>query len=128
MTVATLMEGAFYDPAFAFEHFQSHIIYFSHMLPIPRFSVMPYLLDPMLEVNWPAVSWHLNHQQAHDDFLATLPTARGSSRIGIPGSQLLVDVNLAIPEDEQWWLFSNLIEHQLADSVLPPISPVVIGT
>lgn len=119
MTVASLLERG-NDPAFAFEHARSHSQFFGLMSPLTRFSVLPYLLDPESDVSTPAGEWNLNHQQAHNDFLLTLPSYFGATRTGIPISQVMVDVNLNDPEQRTWWEFTNLIEHQMGGQTSPP--------
>lgn len=120
MTVATLIQGMWSDPAFSFEHYMAHSTYYGVMSPLYRFSVLPYMIDPMGDVNVMAGDWNLNHQQAHNDFLSTLPAYWYAQSAGIPMSQILVETNLNSPEEMQWWLFSNLVEHQAANnSILP---------
>lgn len=61
------------DPIYDFEHMMAHREYFAVMQPRHGFSVLPYLLDPAFATEEPAVSWNLNHQQAHNDFNSALP-------------------------------------------------------
>ena len=100
--------------AFAFEHMMAHRLLFGGMAPLDRFSVLPYLLDPMTE----ASKWNLNHGQAHDDALLTLPSYFGSPDVGIPGTSLMVDANLSDEGKRTWWTFTNHHEHYLASGAL----------
>lgn len=98
----------------------SHSTYYGVMAPLYRFSVLPYLIDPMTEANPPANYWNLIHQAAHNDFLSTLPSYYYSTLAGIPLNTPLVDTNLTSPEEVQWWLFANMVEHQSGNnSILP---------
>lgn len=112
MTIATLLERG-NNPAFSFDHYRSHVDFYGLMAPLSRFSVLPYLIDPESDISTPAGVWNLNHQQAHNDFLLTLPAYAGATTTGIPMSQVLVEPGLNDPVQQTWWTFSNLIEHQM---------------
>lgn len=118
MTTATLLVRGD-NPAFAFDHYMAHSQNYGAMFPLSRFSVLPYLLDPESDVSVPAGNWNLNHQQAHQDFLLTLPSYFGSTLTGLPISQVMVEANLNDPEQVEWWTFTNLIEHQMSGLSLP---------
>jgi hypothetical protein len=62
------------DPIFAFEHMMQHRQYFAVMRPLDGFTILPYLLDPTHNPDHPAWNWNQKHQQAHDDFNATIPS------------------------------------------------------
>ena len=135
MSIATLlhMNNAPTSKAtFSFEHMMAHRNYFGIMSPLDRFSVLPYLLDPMGKVS-PADNWHLNHQQAHNDALTTIPTffyGRGGLtpeeqvQAGLAIGQNIRDPDLNVYEAHSWWTFKNHMEHYVANgSVLPIAGP-----
>jgi hypothetical protein len=127
--------------AFTFEHANAHRNLLGAMSPLTRFSVLPYLLEPMTGSS----AWRLNHQTAHNDALTTLPTFPWSFWIeasytpppgeevpapgyapdvlplGVGFNQNLIDIDMQNPnvENMQWWLFANHNEHLLAQAVLP---------
>jgi len=112
MSIVSLQTTA--DPAFSWENAMSHkVIAYDLALeglsPIPPFS-----FDPMQGTDEPASPWHLQHQQAHNDFLAALPTSAGASSTGIPIGWILVDTTFSDPGQLQWWTFANQNEHLAA--------------
>ena|SRR6516164_5242692 len=116
MTTPTLLN--FDDPVFAFEHAMAHRIYLGMMAPLTRFSAVPYILDP-ITVRRPSDSWHLNHQQAHDDADNAIPgTYLGPAIVGY--SPNMKDANLADPWNRSWWTFMNHREHFIESSAMLP--------
>ena len=105
---------------FAFEHMMAHRNYWAVMAPLDRFSVIPYILDPLQDVNQPAHRWHLNHQRAHNDALDAVPQAYGATAVGLNIGQILVDSNLDDQEQLSWWLFQNHMEHYIANGTFLP--------
>lgn len=117
------------DPWFEFEHVNAHRVYLGAMAPLTRFSILPYLLDPEIQVGQSASIWHLNHQVAHNDALATLPTFYRYSFIEIeePARGLfmgpsVVDTNLDDASQRTWWTFVNHTEHIMANDALLPVT------
>ena len=106
------------DPTFAFEHAMAHRLYLGLMSPLPRFSVVPYFIDPFTAQR-PSDSWHLNHQQAHNDADNVIP----GSYLGPPiqgFSPNMKDENLADAWNRSWWTFSNHHQHYVeSDAMLP---------
>lgn len=100
--------------AFTFDHVMEHRKLLGGMSPLDRFSVLPYFLDPF--ANRP--DWHMNHQQAHNDGMANLPSWFGETTVGIPTNKNVIDTNLDIPRKKTWWMHVNKMEHQIASSVL----------
>jgi hypothetical protein len=110
--------------AFEFEHAMAHRNALGVMSPLTRFSVIPYLIDPMQHGNRPAGKWSLNHQQAHDDALRYLPSQFGSADRGLYIGQDLVDSNLDNPRQRTWWIFQNHMEHYIGGSTIIPNVPI----
>lgn len=108
------------DPIFAFEHMMAHRRYFAVMSPLNRFSVLPYVLDPVYDTEIRASMWHQNHQQAHTDFATSLPANYNTKEIGLPTFQPVADSDLANPESATWWTFIQHREHFLADEAILP--------
>lgn len=106
---------------FAFEHAMAHRNYLGIMAPLTRFSVIPYLLDPMASIN-PAGAWHQSHQQAHDDALTTVPTAWGAKTVGLFVGRNLRDTDLRNREQKTWWTFQNHMEHYIANGTTLPVT------
>ena len=106
------------DPWFAFEHAMAHRLYLGMMSPLPRFSVVPYFMDPMTAKR-PADGWNFNHQRAHDDADNVIPGSYlGPATLGF--SPNLVDSNLSDPWNRSWWTFINHMEHYVeTDAMLP---------
>jgi hypothetical protein len=127
MSIATLLYFNPEDPlqqrTFAFENLMAHR-YIFEVYPnsplIPFFSADPYMLDPMQNLDRRAGKWHQYHQSAHDDALRNLPSHLGSTKVGIPLNQNIMDYNLKVPQENRWWTFSHNQQHQLAIGVLPP--------
>jgi hypothetical protein len=106
---------------FDFEHMMAHRLYFGAMSPLAHFSVLPYLLDPSFDTDHPASKWHLNHQQAHDDALVTLPARFGTTEdIGIFVGQIVREDDLSNQDQLTWWTFQNHQEHFVANDTLLP--------
>lgn len=105
MAIVTLMNIS--DPAFGFENDMAHRALLADMVPLPSFSVAPYLLDPMRS-NDP---WRTMHQQAHTD-------ARTALAVNIV--QNLLDIDFRSPDQSRWWTWAHLLEHQALMAVLPP--------
>ena len=129
MPLAILLN--FDDPIYAFEHQMAHRQYLAIMAPLSRFSALPYFIEP-----WPfplpplptfADAWNLDHQQAHNDFLANLPAFWASSTIGIPRplNQNLIDSNLNDEANRTWWTFANHQEHYTSDNAILPLPTAV---
>ena len=94
------------------------------MSPLDRFSIVPYLLDPMDPENpLSGDSWMLDHQQAHNDAMANLPTEFGASTIGLHIGGILRDYNLDNPEQRTWWTFQNHMEHYVGGNSISPNVP-----
>jgi len=106
---------------FAFEHAMAHRNNMAVMGPLDQWSVMPYWIDPTIYESRPATKWHLNHQQAHDDFNRNLPAYPTAAEPGITASQNLIDSDFARRESRTWWTFVNHNQHQIAASAISPI-------
>ena len=106
------------------------------MSPLVRFSVIPYFLDPLLNVGTPASFWHLDHQQAHNDAANNLPATYLGDIIplGISIGANLVDSNLDDPWNRSWWTFINHMEHYIGSNTIlpqpqtPPPAPAPVFT
>ena len=131
MTLATLIENTNTDPAFAFEHRMAHSRNFGIMSPLSRFSVLPYLLDPVVDGPDPSSNWNLDHQQAHNDAIASFPpqpfilygrgtTVEPQPPDGLPFNFILVDTDLNDQGQLPWWELQNLVEHQIMSSIAQP--------
>ena len=116
------------DPkTFVFEHMMAHRNYFAVMSPLTRFSVLPYLLDPM-PVSVPiAGDWMLDHQQAHNDALNHVPVHFGVATVGLAVGQILMDTDLNNASQRAWWTFQNHMEHYIANSTVLPHAFVPTG-
>ena len=132
MAIASLlrMGGSNAERAvFGFEHAMAHRQLYASMSPLSQFSVLPYLIDP------PQVGgkYALNHQQAHWDFLSTLPSfppgigvidnPDGSTTVPTGGlAQISDPILLTDPVQNSrqfsWWLFANKTAHDNALTVL----------
>jgi hypothetical protein len=99
----------------------AHRTLYAVMGPLDQFSVLPYLIDPPQHTDVRASKWHLNHQQAHDDFILAVPAGYENPAIGIPTSQILVDSDLSNPESRTWWTFANHQEHYIAEGTVLPL-------
>jgi len=96
---------------FAFEHAMAHRQLLGAMAPLPRFSVVPYFIDPQHELQSPNTLWQVNHQQAHDDAMTSLPTFFGRTTVGIRPAQIYVAENQTDPMQLRWFTFANHTEH-----------------
>lgn len=115
---------------FAFEHAMAHRTLLISMSPLTRFGQIPYMrmLDPMLDIQQPAVDWHLNHQQAHNDFMRVLPQSYGAKPVGLFIGGNVIDYNLDDEEQRQWWIHRNHTEHYVATGTIsPPPGPIGPG-
>jgi hypothetical protein len=126
---------------FAFEHMMATRNYFVAMAPLSRFSLLPYMLDPFpYPKEQEAHPWNLNHQQAHNDALASLPKAFGATDpeeegepvgpdpddIGLSIGQILRDTNFDNARQVKWWTFQNHMEHYIANNAtFPETAPTV---
>lgn len=111
------------DPAFDFEHWMAHTNNLGVMSPLTRF-VLPYFLMPSDGAADEAGDWRFNHQVAHDDANANLPSGYGSLTVGLPMGANLVDGDLNDSQALSWWSFQNFQEHLAqANSILPPPAP-----
>jgi hypothetical protein len=125
MSQATLLNSA--DPMFTFEHMMQHRQYFPFLPDLSHFSALPYLLDPAQQQDIPAGPWHQKHQQAHDDFNASLPPFYNYNPADAPSlpfrimqTNILVEGDKSSRESWTWWTFTNHQEHFIAnDAVLP---------
>jgi hypothetical protein len=79
------------------------------------FSAVPYMIDPQQNLG----PWHLDHNQAHQDFQFTLPGFFGSTVHGRLATQDYVDMNFQNQSLMQWWVFANEQQHRIGLSVLP---------
>jgi hypothetical protein len=138
MSIVTLTEAPTPESAsvHAFEHMMAHRNYFVAMAPLNRFSILPYLLDP-IQPRLPNVTeaqdWNLHHQQSHDDTLASLPkyygitdpeeaneTGPDPDDVGLSIGQILRDTNFDNPMQVTWWTFQNHMEHYIANNATFP--------
>ncbi|HEX3524234.1 MAG TPA: hypothetical protein VHT52_19360 [Stellaceae bacterium] len=109
MSVASLLDPS--GPSFAFDHMQIHQNMYQGTPASSGFSVLPYLLDPIGDVQVPAGWWNSDHAQAHSDFASAFPAIAWSSTVNIN------DINLSQGPDA-WWALSNKIAHDLANTQL----------
>lgn len=92
--------------AFAFDHDMIHRFYLTKMPPDSR----SWPLDPSYAANEPSSSWHLNHQQLHNDF---------NRAFSIPSPNSIVkETNLTDARNRTWWTFINHSEHYVANKNL----------
>ena len=89
--------------AFAFDHDMIHRFTLDKMPPVSR----TWQFDPTYSPNEFSSSWHLNHQQAHNDFNSAL-------QIPSPNS-ILKETNLNEARTLTWWTFINHAEHYQAN-------------
>ena len=108
------------DPTFGFEHAMAHRNGLGAMAPLSRFSVLPYMLDPMQHQEIPGSMWHLDHQQAHNDALDSLPSYFGSDTAGLAIGGILRDYNLDDASQRTWWTFQNHMEHYVGGDTITP--------
>lgn len=102
------------DPLWVFEEAMAHRTLLGGMSPLDRFSVLPYLLDPMVDLPF----WRLNQQTAQDDAIRTLGV------VSIPAPQPLQDNKLDTPTARTWFSFVDEQEMRIAESTLPsPLLP-----
>lgn len=106
---------------FSFDHAMAHRNVMAVMGPIDQWTVMPYWIDPTNYQAGPATNWRLQHQQAHDDFIETLPTNPTAETPGIPMAQNLIDNDLQDPGTRAWWTFNNHMQHLIASSAILPL-------
>lgn len=100
------------DRIWAFEEAMAHRRLLTGMSPLDRFSVLPYLLDPMVDMPF----WRLNQQQAQDDAIRTL------AAVAIPAPQPLMDNKLETPQERAWFSFVDEMELRIAASLLPELT------
>ena len=123
MTIASLLyrpEDERAKTAFNFDHAMAHRAYYQLMAPLHEWTVMPYFIDPAQHVEIPGSMWHLNHQQAHNDFSLALPSDFQQPTTGNPTRQILLDSNLDDPGSLTWWTFINHQEHYIANAIVLP--------
>lgn len=126
MTIASLLvrpESDAGKTAFNFDHAMQHRNNFQVMAPLHQWTVLPYFIDPAQSQETPGSKWHLNHQQAHNDFTSALPSDFQRDAVGIPTSQILLDSNLGDPGSLAWWTFINHQEHYIASAIVQPAIP-----
>jgi len=123
---------------FAFDHAMAHRELLGGLSPLPRFSVLPYHIDPQ----WPTLAgWEINHQSAHNDMMANLPSWSWTFWVPRPPDYQLLppppapgyapdpiplglpsNLNLMDSETNEaaraWWEFTNHQEHLMAQSTL----------
>jgi hypothetical protein len=127
MSTANLLvmnDGSNERAFFAFSHAMSHREALGAMFPLERFSVVPYLLDPMMLDNG---MWRLNHQRAQDDMISTQPTwglfpgtmppYPGQLQTAVGDSKPLIDEQL------RWLVFTNWIESFVASAAVSQVPP-----
>ena len=137
MSQATLLNSS--DPMFAFEHAMQHRQYLAIIPNLPSLSAVPYLLDPPSRQDVPAGPWHLNHQQAHNDFNAVLPPFFAYNPADAPnlpfrimqtnilvegkdrGSDFSLREKKSSRENWTWWTFTNHQEHYIANNAILPL-------
>src|SRR5262245_17165608 len=108
----------FHDPAFPWEHAMAHRNFIGVMSPLPRFTVIPYFIDPFTAKR-PGDNWHMNHRRAHDDADDALPD-KYLGTVGFGVSGILVDSDLNDPVSRSWWTFINHTEHYVeSNNILP---------
>jgi hypothetical protein len=108
------------DPWFPWDHAFAHRNALGVMSPLDRFSSIPYFIDPMQDIATPGSMWHLDHQSAHNDALANLPTEFGASTVGLFIGQNLRDTDLDDPRQRLWWTFQNHMEHYVGGNTITP--------
>ena len=114
-TLLHLGDGLGQKANFQFDHAMSHRRIMGEMAPLTTFSAIPYFIDPLVN----EAAWHMDHQQAHNDFTVTIPVWFGWEVAGtIAPPQNVIDTNLDTPEKKTWWLFANHQTHFTAESVL----------
>jgi len=120
-SVYLLAEGVHHT--YAFEHMMAHRTYWGAMSPLSRFSVVPYVLDPMMGTDIPGGPWHMNHQQAHNDAQGALPAQFATPSVmslDLFVGQNLRDTRFDNPDSRRWWTFANHMEHYVTnDTILP---------
>jgi hypothetical protein len=110
----------------------AHREYLGVMSPLPRFSVIPYWVDPMTAKR-PADNWHFNHQQAHDDADNAIPSTYMGPPAVVGFSPNMKDANLSDPWGKAWWTFINNREHFVESNAIlpapqippPPPAPII---
>jgi hypothetical protein len=108
---------------FDFEHAMAHRKLLAVMSPLTSYSVLPYMLDPSQDVGRSASKWHLNHQQAHNDALTSVPAQYGApvtAQAGLFVGQNLVDTDFDNERQLTWWMFENWMEHHVANASVRP--------
>ena len=110
---------------FGFEHAMAHRAVLGSMSPLPRFSVLPYFIDPQQS----QPRYLLNHQQAHWDMYSALPSFWPGTilppnvpvpspwpigGLGITNNPILMDTPLDNAEKLGWWTFANHTDHLVA--------------
>ena len=99
---------------FAFEHAMAHrYLMAGFSEPLTNFSVLPYVLDPLVGLELAANPWNLNHQQAHNDANGAISSPFGLTPppLGVLPGQILIEGNLGNAGSLQWWTFANQLEH-----------------
>jgi hypothetical protein len=139
--------GDIENPTFSFEHAMSHRTLLGTMSPLTRFSVLPYFLDPMQYTDIVAGNWHIIHWQAQSDAFSYLPSYYNAYNyirtithpqppppqppipptsvpptLGLPNGQVMSDADFSTDEGLKWWEFTNMIEHQVAEGTILPVS------
>ena len=112
---------------FSFEHAMAHRGVMAVMAPLTQWSLMPYFIDPSEFEARPATKWRMNHQQAHSDFVTTLPAYSAALVPGIPTSQNLIDQDYQNQGTREWITFANHQEHLIAANAIAPLSQALTG-
>jgi hypothetical protein len=113
--------------AFQFEHAMAHRQNMQVMGPLDQWSAIPYFIDPTIWDADPGTNWHLNHQQAHHDFISYLPAYFDQTQTawkanpGIPTNQHMLDPVMNEPKSRSWWTHQNHTEHATANAAILPL-------
>lgn len=136
------------DRWFQWEHAMAHRRPLAVIHPLTRFSALPYFIDPEQNTARRASSWHLNHQQAHNNMLQNIQTqyywapittfveepnpnpppptiivpvvTDATPTIGLRIGQDLIDTSFADERQQRWWQFQNHMEHYVASQKIAP--------
>lgn len=133
MSIATLMAPPTPEnlPSWQFDHAMAHremtggmsatidLIGNIRLGALSHFSALPYFLDPQVNTG----VWHLDHGQAHQDAVVTLPPFFGHHRTPetlttIAPTQDFVDMDFDDQALLTWWTHANQQEHMAAQNVL----------
>jgi hypothetical protein len=121
MSLATLLVIPDTDAgrnAFTFDHAMNHRNLLTVMGPLDQWSVLPYFIDPTSYDALPGTNWHLNHNQAHSDFITFLPANPDVLEAGMTINQNLLDEDFRQEGNRQWWTFNNHQEHLIPSNTI----------